>query len=59
MKIVLSIISVFINLIVFVSLFGFLMSDDFCRTKNTMSTAFFLMLEIGLGLDSLLILTSL
>ena len=59
MKIVLSIIAVFINLLVFVSLFGFLISDDFYRTKNTLSTAFFLMLEIGLGLDSLLILTSL
>lgn len=56
MRLLLTIIAVAINIIVFVTLAAFLISPNY--KHNALSIAFFLMLEAGIALNTILICTA-
>ena len=56
MRLLLTIIAVAINIIVFVTLAAFLISPNY--KHSTLSTAFFLMMEAGIALNTILICTA-
>ena len=58
MRTIISVIAVAINLLVFVTVFAFMMKQSENRRTNSISTLFFMLMEIGIALDTVLILTA-